>query len=242
MISVILLTLNEEDSLAATLDSICAAEGDCEIIVADGGSTDRTRTIAARYGPVITTPPGRATQMNRGASVARGDVLLFLHADVIFPARGLAALENALRDPRMVGGNFDVVYEGCSFTSRFFTLVNRWRRPFGIFYGDSGIFVRRSVFDSLGGYRPLPLMEDYDFARRLIRSGPTVCLKESLTVSARRWEEFGLLPTTAAWFLLHLFYYLGIPSRGWLRLYPNIRRRASHAASILSTVKAESEQ
>jgi len=242
MISIIVPALNEEGSLRATLDSVCAAEGNCEIIVVDGGSTDLTRTIAARYGPVVTTTPGRANQMNRGAEAARGDVLLFLHADVSFPERGLAAMERALTDRRVVGGNFDIVYEGRFwFTNRVFALINRWRRPFGIFYGDSGIFVRRSVFEELRGYHPLPLMEDYDFARRLIQRGRTVCLKEPLTVSARRWEEFGLLRTTAAWFFLHVFYYLGIPSRWWLRLYPHIRRQEASAPPVGTAAKAEWE-
>jgi rSAM/selenodomain-associated transferase 2 len=224
MISVVIPALNEESALRETLDSVCAAAGNCEIIVSDGGSTDATRAIAARYGPVVTATRGRSSQMNRGAAAARGDILLFLHADVLFPKRGLTALENALTDRRVVGGNFDIVYEGSSFTNRLFTLINHGRRPLGIFYGDSGIFVRRSVFEALGGFRPLPLMEDYDFARRLIRRGRTICLRQQLTVSARRWEEFGLLRTCVAWFLLHAFYYLGIPPRWWGRLYPNIRR------------------
>jgi rSAM/selenodomain-associated transferase 2 len=242
MISVIVPALNEEGSLPATLDSVCAAAGTCEIIVVDGGSTDATCSIARRYGPVVITTPGRANQMNRGAAAARGDVLLFLHADVIFPRCGLVAMEHALANRRVVGGNFDIVYEGSSLlTNRLFTLINRWRRPFGIFYGDSGIFVRRAVFESLGGYRPLPLMEDYNFARRLLRRGRTVCLKESLIVSARRWEEYGLSRTTAAWFFLHVLYYLGIPSRWWSWLYPNIRRHESVSQPAVSTAKPEWE-
>jgi rSAM/selenodomain-associated transferase 2 len=242
MISVVIATLNEESSLRVTLDSVCAAQGNCEIIVVDGGSADATPDIARRYGPVVTTTPGRAKQMNRGAAAARGDVLLFLHADVLFPAGGLAAIERALSDRRVIGGNFDIVYEGRRwFTNRVFTLINRWRRPFGIFYGDSGIFVRRGVFEELRGYPQLPLMEDYHFARRLIRQGRTVCLKEPLIVSARRWEEFGLLRTTAAWFFLHVFYYLGIPSRWWGRLYPDIRRPEASSSPGISAVRAESE-
>jgi rSAM/selenodomain-associated transferase 2 len=229
MISVIIPALNEEGSLAPTLESLRAAAGGCVIIVVDGGSADATRAIAARYGKVVDSPPGRAIQMNRGAAAARGDILLFLHADVLFPRQGFAAIEQAMADPHVAGGNFDILYEGDSLTSRFFTRINRWRRPFGIFYGDSGIFIRRSIFETLGGYRPLPLMEDYDFARRLDRCSTTVCLRESLIVSARRWEEYGLLRTTAAWFLLHVFYYLRLPPRWWGALYPHIRRKQDNA-------------
>jgi rSAM/selenodomain-associated transferase 2 len=229
VISVIVPVINEETSLAAMLESVCDAEGGCELLIVDGGSADATPVIASRFGRCLTSSPGRATQMNYGAARARGDILLFLHADVLFPPGGLRAVERALADRRVVGGNLSVVYEGASFTSRAFTLVNRWRRPFGIFYGDSGIFVRRSVFEAMQGYRDLPLMEDYDFARRLIRRGSTVCLKEPLWVSARRWEEYGLLRTLAAWVILHFFYYLRVPPRLWSRLYPPIRR--SRAAS-----------
>jgi rSAM/selenodomain-associated transferase 2 len=224
LITVIIPALNEEDSLEATLASVKAAEGAAEIIVADGESSDATPAIASRYGRVITSPAGRALQMNRGAAEAHGDILLFLHADVLFPPTGLLSIERALADPRFLGGNLSIVYEGSSLTNRLFTLINRWRRPFGIFYGDSGIFVRREVFQALGGFRLLPLMEDYDFARRLVKRGGTVCLNDPLVVSARRWEEYGLLRTLAAWFFLHVCYYLSIPSRLWGRLYPNVRR------------------
>jgi len=235
MITVIIPALNEEHCLAKALESLRAATGDCEIIVVDGGSADGTRAIAARYGQTMTSPPGRATQMNLGAQHAHSDVLLFLHADVIFPANGLAAITNALANPSITGGNFGIDYAGASLVCRAFTLINRWRRPFGIFYGDSGIFVRRSLFEQMGGYRELPLMEDYDLARRLVRRGRTVCLQESLLVSARRWEEYGLLRTAAAWFFLHLFYYLGIPAHCWRRLYPDIRRKQpSHAPAVTS--------
>ena len=133
MISVIIPALNEESALGETLDSLCAAEGDCEIILVDGRNTDAPPPTAPRSGPVVRTPRGRANQMNRGAAAARGDVLLLLHADMVFPPGGLTALENALADSRVIGGNFDIVYAGSSFTNRVFTLINRWRRPFGIF-------------------------------------------------------------------------------------------------------------
>ncbi|MBI4443114.1 MAG: TIGR04283 family arsenosugar biosynthesis glycosyltransferase [Acidobacteria bacterium] len=227
MISVIIPTLNEETSLPLPLETLSAAPGSFEVLVVDGQSTDSTREIARRYGRVLTCPPGRARQMNRGAQQARGDVLLFLHADTLLPIGAIRSIENALTNPRILGGNFDIVYEGRLLASRIFTVINRWRRRCGIFYGDSGIFVRREVFRALGGFRPLPLMEDYDFARRLEKAGQTICLKDSLQVSARRWEEHGLLRTMAAWFVIHLFYYGGIPHRFWACLYPPIRRSYS---------------
>ncbi len=133
-------------------------------------------------------------------------------------------MNKALANGGVIGGNFSIDYEGGNLTSRIFSRINRWRRPFGIFYGDSGIFLRREVFEALGGYRELPLMEDYDLARRMVRTGRTLCLKEALRVSARRWEEHGLLRTMLAWVALHLCYYLKLPTRWWGWLYPDIRR------------------
>lgn len=266
MISVIIPALNEESCIERTLCTVAAAPGDKEIIVADGGSSDSTVAIASRFGRVVRSERGRAAQMNAGAREARGDVLLFLHADCLFPRSGFASLQNALADPRVIGGNFDLIFHSesaihtpgrvpdetspvreerdagvphtsllvrerqeavarTSAASRIFTLVNRWRRHFGIFYGDSGIFVRADVFREMGGYRPLELMEDYEFARRLVKRGRTAFVRDPLRVSARRWEEAGVLNTLATWTLIHTAYLLGVPPKHLARLYPNVRIR-----------------
>ncbi|MBI4459179.1 MAG: TIGR04283 family arsenosugar biosynthesis glycosyltransferase [Acidobacteria bacterium] len=224
MVSVIIPAFNEETCIGQTLETLLGVKGRFEVLVVDGHSADTTRNIAGRFCPVVTSPPGRAVQMNRGVQEAAGDVFLFLHADVGFPPSGILSIERTLADPKIVGGNFDIAYEGASLVSRVFTLINRWRRPFGIFYGDSGIFVRREVFDRLGGFRTLPLMEDYDFARRLVKAGKTVCLKDPLLVSARRWEEHGLWRTMATWFFLHVLFYSGLPLQTLAHAYPPIRR------------------
>jgi rSAM/selenodomain-associated transferase 2 len=225
LISVIIPTLNEESCIQETLETLLTAEGDFELIVVDGQSDDRTASIASRYCQTITSPRGRAVQMNRGAQAARGEILLFLHADVVFPRSGFRSLEHAMVDQQLVGGNFDLIFEGDSAAPQAFTRINRWRRPFGIFYGDSGIFVRREIFDELRGYRPLPLMEDYDFARRLVKRGKTAFVKDPLIVSSRRWEEHGLFRTMSLWFFLHTFYLAGVPARHLAPFYPPIRRR-----------------
>lgn len=207
------------------LETVLAAPGDFEVIVVDGQSDDETAAIAAEYCRVLISPRGRAVQMNRGAEEARGDVLLFLHADIVFPGIGITAIQQAMRDTNVIGGNFDIVFEGECVVPRAFTRINRWRQVFGVFYGDSGIFVRKEVFEQLGGYRPMPLMEDYDFARRLVKAGETVFLKHPLLVSGRRWEEHGLLTTLVTWFVLHTLYLFGIPARYLAPFYPAIRRR-----------------
>lgn len=227
MISVVIPTFNEAACIGQTLESLLAARGEFEVIVSDGQSDDETVSIASRYCRVVSADRGRAVQMNRGAEEACGEILLFLHADALFPSTGFLSLENAIKDRRLVGGNFDLIFEGTSFATRAFTVINRWRRAFGIFYGDSGIFVRREVFRAMGGYRPLPLMEDYDFARRLVKRGKTAFVKDSLRVSGRRWEEHGLFRTMATWFFLHSFYLAGIPARYLAPFYPAIRGRVN---------------
>lgn len=240
VISIIIPTLNEETSIRKTLESLMRTDGRFEILVTDGKSDDSTKAIASKFCRVVTSPRGRGLQMNCGASVARGDVLLFLHADTVFPPNGIRAIERIMENPLIIGGNFDIHYEGGKFSSHVFTLINRWRRRFGIFYGDSGIFVRREVFDRLGGFQPLPLMEDYDFARKLVKAGKTVCLSESLLVSARRWEEHGLIRTLSSWLFIHVFYYLGLRVDFLTRFYPHIRK--SHVRGETIGCKKISEE
>lgn len=224
MISVIVPTYNEEARIETLLQRLREQSPDGDLIVADGSSTDGTVAQAEPHARVVVTQANRGLQLNRGARAARGDALLFLHADVDFPEGGLAAIERALSDPAVVGGNFTVEFSGDDFPSRAFTLIDRWRRRFGIFYGDSGIFVRRKVFEQLGAFREWPVLEDYDFARQLVRVGKTVCLPQVVRVSSRRWNG-RLLQTMAAWFFIQSLYFLRVPP-GWLaRWYRPVRER-----------------
>jgi len=113
-------------------------------------------------------------------------------------------------DQDIIGGNFDVRFEGDDWAASAFTHVNRWRRKLGVFYGDSGIFCRRQVFEKLGGYRPWPLLEDYDFARRLQRAGRLAMLDEPIWVSNRRWRHSGLFRTLWIWFWIQVLYCAGV--------------------------------
>ena len=228
VVSVIIPVLNEERVLAATLRSLAAAQGAFEVLVVDGDSTDTTIKIAADFNSVcrvLHAARGRAAQMNAGAGAARGDVLLFLHADVRFHPDGILAIERALADTSILGGNFRVRFAGGghAVASRLFTAINHHRRRFGIFYADSGIFVRRSVFERLGGFAPLSLMEDYEFARRLWKAGRLAHLREELEVSSRRWENRGVWRTMWAWFWIQTFYTLGVPAHRLARWYPAVR-------------------
>jgi rSAM/selenodomain-associated transferase 2 len=221
-ISVIVPVLNEEKCLPALLGDL-EAQGPAEVIVADGGSTDGTAGIASRVATVVTSPPGRAVQMNAGARRAKGDVLLFVHADARFGPGALDAVRIAMRDGRVTGGAFDIRYEGDDLAARVFTRVNRVRRSCGVVYGDAGLFCRRAAFERLGGYRELPIMEDYEFARRLLRSGRMAMLDEPIYISDRRWRKAGLLRTLFAWTLIQGLYSAGVSPRMLANLYPHVR-------------------
>ena len=166
---------------------------------------------------------GRAVQMNAGAKIATGRVLVFLHADAQ-PGPGFAdEIRRALNDSAIVGGNLDIRYDGDDWVAEIFTRVNRWRRNRGIIYGDSGIFCRKTVFDKLNGYRPWPIMEDYDFARRLAKAGKLALLDEPIRVSDRRWRKAGLLRTLWSWLLIQGLYSIGVPPQRLARIYKHIR-------------------
>jgi rSAM/selenodomain-associated transferase 2 len=194
-----------------------------ETIVADGGSTDGTAALANARAKVVTGPACRAIQMNLGAQAARGDILLFLHADVRLGTGALEAMRSAMRDVATLGGNFDVRYDGGGMAARVFSVINRQRRRFGVFYGDSGIFCRRTVFQALGGFQAWPVLEDYDLARRLCRAGKLALLREPIYVSDRRWRTAGLLPTLWAWFWIQGLYLAGVSPHRLARMYRPVR-------------------
>ncbi len=169
---------------------------------------------------LISSPPGRARQMNRGASASQEDVLLFLHADTSLPLDARAALEEALADQTQVGGRFDVRFErdvGWGWlVSR---MVNLRSRLSGIATGDQGIFVRRSVFEQMGGFADIPLMEDVEFTRRLKSMGRVAALRSQVHTSFRRWQSRGPLRTIVLMWTLRFLYRLGVSPHRLAELY-----------------------
>ena len=232
MISVIIPTLNEASNLERLLAGLVAQDRAAEIIVVDGGSQDGTQAVANMFAvTLLSAQRGRGQQLLAGAEAASGDVLLFLHADSRFPDGGLASIETALREsPELVGGNFRVLFDGDSDFSRWLTGFYAWFRGHGLYYGDSAIFVRRSVYHEIGGIRRMALMEDYDFTRRLERAGPTSCLDEpALVTSSRRFEGRRPAAIVWGWIKIHALYHLGVPPRVLARIY-NSERRAKPKA------------
>lgn len=217
-VSVIIPALNEAEYILPCLLSVKQQPGDLEIIVADGDSADGTPDMARPHAAVITSQRGRATQMNAGAQQATGEVLLFLHADSCLPANAVPALERALDDDRVVGGTFRLRFDSPRPLLKFFAFFTRLKFRY-FHYGDQGIFVRRSVFQRLNGFRDLPLMEDIDFLRRMHRVGRVALLKLSVTTSARRFLEQGILRQGLLDFILVILYRLGVNLETLARWY-----------------------
>jgi rSAM/selenodomain-associated transferase 2 len=226
LISVLVPTLDEASELPRLLDHLAALHGRWELVVADGGSADETQRLAREHPSaphVVVQRGGRAAQLNAGARVATGDSLLFLHADSRLPRDAYASLADAWREPHVAGGNFALSFGGGAF-ERTLAAFYRLQRRHGFYYGDSSIWVRRATFDALGGFNEIPIMDDYDFVRRLERSGAaTRCLPGPATTSARRWRAVGIPRTVLAWFVIRWLYVAGVSPGRLVRLYRIVR-------------------
>jgi rSAM/selenodomain-associated transferase 2 len=230
MISIIIPTLNEAPNLADLLRRLAGQAGSCEIIVADGGSTDETVAVAESFSiRVVHSAPGRGRQLAAGVPLTVGDIVLFLHADTVFPETALAAIETALGDnPDAPGGNFRLLFDGNDDFSRWLEGFYAWIRARGFYYGDSGIFIRRRVLDALGGVRPLALMEDYDLARRMEALGGTLCIEDpALVTSSRRFLGRRPAAIVWGWLKIHGLYYLGIDPDRLAGMYDSRRREGA---------------
>ena len=213
MISVIIPTLNEAEHLPVALEKIRANSAAHEIIVADGGSGDATLQIAAgaRAKVICSDKPGRSLQMNAGAKAANGEIFLFLHADTQLHDFNLEQIAGALKNERVCGGGFARRFDSDSLFLRATCSLATWRsRHFGLFLGDQGIFVRREIFERLGGFKEMTAFEDVDFSRRLARSGKTVMLQPAVISSARRFEKRGPFLTTCRDLWLAVKYATGL--------------------------------
>ena len=220
-LSIVMPVLDEAAGIASTLQALAPlrARGH-ELIVVDGGSRDGTPKLAAALADqVVLSEPGRARQMNAGAAQARGEVLLFLHADTLLPADADTLIAAAMARGA-VWGRFDVRIAGRSallpLVAALMNLRSRWS---GIATGDQAIFVQRSAFEFLGGFPAQPLMEDIALSRRLRALAPPACLRERVLTSGRRWDQRGAWRTIWLMWRLRWRYWRGESAEALARDY-----------------------
>jgi rSAM/selenodomain-associated transferase 2 len=224
-ISIIVPALNEAEGIAALVTELGSLRNrGHEVIVVDGGSSDKTAALSRGADRVVAAPRGRASQMNAGAVLARGEVLLFLHADTRLPENADARILQGLAASGRAWGRFDVRIEG---ETRLLPVIaffmNLRSRATGIATGDQAIFVRREAFERVGRFPPLELMEDIALSRSLKRVSRPLCLADKAVTSGRRWERRGVLRTVLLMAWLRLAFFFGAAPAKLARLYDGER-------------------
>jgi rSAM/selenodomain-associated transferase 2 len=219
-ISIIIPVLNEANTIRAVLARLLDARS-VEVIVVDGGSRDETVAIAQSLCvKVITAAASRASQMNAGAAVATGEILLFLHADTYLPTQFETLVRQALQNAGTVAGAFelriDAQLRGLRLVER---MVNVRSRFLSMPYGDQAIFLKAAIFNKIGGFPDLPIMEDFELMRRLKSLGRITIVPAPVLTSGRRWQKLGVVKTTLINQLIIAGYFLGIPPTKLVRLY-----------------------
>ncbi|MFH0961020.1 MAG: TIGR04283 family arsenosugar biosynthesis glycosyltransferase [Pseudomonadota bacterium] len=219
-ITVIIPTLNEESNLAETLTTVTGFDN-VEIIVVDAGSSDKTVDIAREHdATVLSGPTGKSAQMNLGALLANGEIIVFLHADTRLPTGWINNVNCELEQNGVVAGAFKLSIDGESLGLRLIETMANFRSWWlGMPYGDQAIFIKAEVFRSLGGFLNLPIMEDFEFMRRVRKKGSINIVPDAVLTSARRWEKRGIWATTAINQVIIVGYLLGISPKLLARLY-----------------------
>jgi len=220
LISVIIPTLNESAVLGRTLERVCRADG-IEVIVSDGGSQDATAGIASAAGAtVMAVSGGRAAQMNAAAASAKGQILLFLHADTLLPAGYDALIRRALDNPSVVAGAFKFQTDGTGIAMRLVEWAANFRSSIMNWpYGDQGLFMEKRIFEESGGFAHLAIMEDFELVRRLRRRGSVVTLDNPAVTSARRWRKLGVFRTALLNQCMVAGFFTGVEPERLSRLY-----------------------
>lgn len=217
--------MNEERILGEAFSSLYLTDSE-ELIVVDGGSTDRTVSVAYKYtDKVYVTKRGRGHQMNFGAERASGDILLFLHADCTLPEEGFGIIRNVLKDNRISAGAFDLSIIHPKLRFRIIEFGANLRSHItSIPYGDQGLFMKREVFDQLGGFADIPLMEDIEISRRLKKMGRIIFIRPPIKTSPRRWLKEGPVFTTLRdWAIAVSFAFFKVSPYRLMKYYKDIR-------------------
>ena len=219
-LSIVIPTYNEENSLAKTLESLEVFGDNIEIIVVDGGSSDATIAIAENSNvEILHSPRGRGTQLQIGGSAANSDVLWFLHADTSPSKDCVSQMMSALKNDKTVGGNFTIRFDGEETAAKFLTWLYPNLRKINLIYGDSAIFVRREIYEKIGGFADYPIFEDLDFVLKLGREGEIVTLPASVTTSSRRFADGKFLLTFLRWTILQILFWLGVSPYKLVKIY-----------------------
>jgi len=222
-LGVVVPVYNEARTLGASLDALRAVTRKARVVVVDGGSSDDSIAIAAARFETLRSPePNRGLQMNLGARHLDSDALLFLHADSRLVTDYETKVMAALEDPAAAGGCFRLEFEPGSPMLDFYSWCTRFPGRF-LHFGDQGFFVRRSIFERMGGYRNLVFLEDVDFLKRLLRQGRFVILPDPVITSARRFQRLGPVRQQLRNILVVGLFELGVPVRFLSRLYPPVR-------------------
>jgi rSAM/selenodomain-associated transferase 2 len=223
-ISVIIPVLNEDSRVSASITKAWRCGAD-EVVVVDGGSTDRTVEIAESEDCiVVNSPPGRGVQLNAGARRCSGDVLLFLHVDNWMESGAVDQIRSAMLTPNCIGGGFHQKIDNPKTVFRLIEMGNFLRAKYQrLIYGDQGLFVRRSEFEAVGGFPEIPLMEDFQFSQTLFRrSQKPVLLAGPIHVSPRRWEKNGVVKQTISnWKIAYAYRRGASPEELYRRYYRN---------------------
>lgn len=223
-IAVIVPLLNEARNLPVLLQQFDQLGAD-ELLLVDGGSDDHSVELLSESGlRWITSKPGRAKQMNAGSKLCKSDILLFIHADTVISSSALLSLKSMMRDSEYVGGRFDLSLSGARFSFRVIEwFINRRSRLTGISTGDQCQFVRRSVFEHLGRFPELSLMEDVALSRLLKREGKVACLSDRVITSSRRWQQHGMMKTVLLMWKIRFLFWLGMPAEKLSLMYRDAR-------------------
>lgn len=224
-LSIIIPALNESRYLDATLRKLPLSETE-ELIIVDGGSTDDTLPIARQFtDKVFSAKTGRASVMNYGARYAEGEFLLFLHADCILPDNGFALIRKTLSDTTVAAGAFElsINYPGIGFRV-IESVANVRSHLTSLMYGDQGMFLRKEVFSSIGGFADMPLMEDIEISKRLKKKGRIVFIKPPIKASPRRWLSEGAVYTTLRdWYIASLYAFFNKSPEKLIDYYKDVR-------------------